>query len=395
MAIYFEIHNNEFWVCHTPERGIEYYQHSLDQGKTETIKSVFTVSKDLLRDENELIEEIKFCVGYIEGEYVHFIRNVIETDHEFYFSKDIRFKMNLFWANQNISVLRKIDAIIERDFYVGGNWEEQGGISENTYLELIKKFPKSAELKKYAHYRISNILKEYYPECDKYEEIYEKYMSRKRPPPADQYSSLSFNKKIEYEQFKTAYDEMKVLIENSGVDERVWQEKVHEVLCLLYPQYIFASREIQFLGLDKYKKQPDVLLVDVNGYVDILEIKKADIHLLREHKYRNNFVPSSEFSGAIQQIEKYVFCLNTQEFARDKVKKDLYSQGASQEMDIKIMNPQGMLLLGRSNDFNEQQRNDFELIKRQYRHIVDIMSYDDLLARLHNIVKALEKSVII
>ena len=55
----------------------------------------------------------------------------------------------------------------------------------------------------------------------------------------------------------------------------------------------------------------------------------------------------------------------------------------------KIVNPQGILLLGRSKDFNQQQRSDFELIKRQYKHIAEIMTYDDLLQRIDNIKAAL------
>jgi len=34
-----------------------------------------------------------------------------------------------------------------------------------------------------------------------------------------------------------------------------------------------------------------------------------------------------------------------------------------------VVNHQGILLLGRSNNFNEQQKRDFELIKRQYKNI--------------------------
>lgn len=39
-----------------------------------------------------------------------------------------------------------------------------------------------------------------------------------------------------------------------------------------------------------------------------------------------------------------------------------------------------LLLLGRSKDLNEQQTRDFELIKRQYKNIADIMTYDDLVS---------------
>lgn len=82
----------------------------------------------------------------------------------------------MFVAYRNISILRKIDNLIQRDFYIGGNWENHNGISKETYYELLKKFPKTAELDKYAHNRIASILKDYFPECDKYEKIYDRFI---------------------------------------------------------------------------------------------------------------------------------------------------------------------------------------------------------------------------
>ena len=99
-------------------------------------------------------------------------------------------------------------------------------------------------------------------------------------------------------------------------------------------------------------------------------------------------MPSREFTGAIQQIEKYAFCMNSVNEAKEKVSAVL-STHVAEGFAIQILNPQGILLLGRSDDFTPQQRRDFELIKRQYKHIADIMTYDDLLCRLRNIIAAL------
>ena len=63
------------------------------------------------------------------------------------------------------------------------------------------------------------------------------------------------------------------------------------------------------------------------------------------------------------------------------------------EIKPKIVNPQGILLLGRSKEFNEQQKGDFEIIKRQYKNITDIMTYDDLAQRLRNVVSSLKQRI--
>ena len=49
---------------------------------------------------------------------------------------------------------------------------------------------------------------------------------------------------------------------------------------------------------------------------------------------------------------------------------------------------EGLMLSGEPVD-----EEDFELIKRQYKHVADIMTYDDLAQRLRNIIASLEKRI--
>ena len=57
---------------------------------------------------------------------------------------------------------------------------------------------------------------------------------------------------------------------------------------------------MQFRGIDNYDKKPDFVLVDANGYIDILEIKKPDTQILtKQSSYRNNYVPVKNLSGSI------------------------------------------------------------------------------------------------
>ena len=79
-------------------------------------------------------------------------------------------------------------------------------MSRIAYNELIDRFPKTAELDKYANYRIDSILKEYYPECDRYEQIYDKYIRKRNQSSKDKTKkSTNFNQRIELEQFNLAY----------------------------------------------------------------------------------------------------------------------------------------------------------------------------------------------
>ena len=375
--------------------GLDDITKRLDTEDGVSIKHTFWVTKDLLCEDVEEYddweESLRFYIGSVGEAYTQLNSEVFSTDHSFYFGNEIKLKPEMFTAYRNISIIRKIDEVIERDFYIGGDWENHNGISKETFDELLEKFPKTAELDKYAHKRIASIIKDYFPECDKYEVIYEKFVESKNSSYASSVSAISkFNVQIELEQFTVAYQElMDMLNRYEAIDEKQWQEKIHNILQLLYPKYICCAREIKFYG-GKNDKQPDFLLVDANGFVDILEIKKADVRVLTQ--YRNNYVAAREISGAVQQIEKYIFCLNSSDKAKEDVSKKLI-EFLPEGVEVKIVNPQGILLAGRSNKFNREQQKDFELIKRQYKHVADVMTYDDLAQRLRNIIASLEKRV--
>lgn len=396
MSISFERLNNEFIMCYAPVMGIEEILKRLLSEHEINIKHTFFVTENMLRNsnENDFEETLRFCIGKITNDYVELDSNVFSTKHRFYFDSNINITPNMLIAYRNISILKKIDNVIDKDFYVGGEWENKGGISKETYLELLDSFPKTTELNKYAHYRIANILKEFFPECDKYEKIYEKFILRKNSNIIGQDNSTvsKSNLAIELAQFSIALEQLQTMLSQpEGITEAHWQKKTQDILQILYPKYILCTREVSFKGIDGYDKRPDFMLVDANGFVDILEIKKPDVQILtKQASYRNNYVPVREFAGAIQQIEKYIFCLTSIEKSQKEVLKKL-EDILPQNITPEIVNPQGILILGRSKHFNAQQKRDFELIKRQYKNIADIMTYDDLEKRLKNIINSLKQ----
>lgn len=395
MTISFERKNDELILCYAPAMGVKDILKRLSTGEEFLIKRTFWVTQSMLResDESDSEETLRFCIGRVGDSYTQIDQAVIDTDHRFYFGNDVRLSQTMFVAYRNISILRKIDRVISSDLYIGGEWDDKNGIPIEKYMELVQHFPKTSELDKYADNRIASILKEFFPECDRYEAIYKKYIDRKGPIKSNLKSLNVSNANIHIElaQFTTALLELEeMLAQADGFREEIWQEKIQNILRLLYPKYILCTREVSFKGIDGYDKRPDFLLVDANGYVDILEIKKPDVQVLtRQASYRNNYVPVGEFSGAIQQIEKYIFCLTSLEKSQKEVLNKL-TEMLPRGIAPEIVNPQGILLLGRSLDFNAQQKRDFELIKRQYKHVADIMTYDDLIQRLRNIVSALK-----
>lgn len=104
--------------------------------------------------------------------------------------------------------------------------------------------------------------------------------------------------------------------------------------------------------------------------------------MIREKSlYRNNYIPKTELSGAIMQCEKYIYNMASD---TKKAEIDLNNQFSSvlpKDYKLQIVNPKAMIIMGRSNTFAEPQK--AEIIRRKYKNILDIITYDDLLYRLH------------
>lgn len=395
MEIEFIKEKDKLILCYSPEFGPEDVRKKLEANEEVAIKKTFFVRKELIceydEEQYDASETLRFCVGTVGEKYTLLDKRVFRTDHQFSFSNDIRLNQRLFVAYYQISILKRIDRLIDGDFFVVGNEETENGMTYEEYQKLIASFPNTTELKKYADKRISVILEDYFPTCERFQKVYEKYIDKKtvklfRKREED---VPELNLQIELAQFIEIEAELRQMLDAaSGYSENAWQIRIQKILQLLYPQYILGAREISFPGMDEYDKRPDFVLVDTNGFVDILEIKKPEIQIItKQASYRNNYVPVKAFAGAVQQIEKYIYCLTTgsgREKVVDELKKHL-PDGVSP----RVVNPRGILILGRSKGFNPQQIDDFELIKRQYKHIADIMTYDDFLDRIRNIISSL------
>ena len=136
-----------------------------------------------------------------------------------------------------------------------------------------------------------------------------------------------------------------------------------------------------------------MLLVDSSGNTDILEIKKPfDNCILTKGMYRDNYIPLKELSGTVMQIEKYIFYLNKWGKKGEEVLTEKYKNRIPANFSLKIINPTGIIVMGRDNNMSSAQKEDFEVIKRKYKNVMDIITYDDLLGRLRFTIDHFQKT---
>ena len=82
-------------------------------------------------------------------------------------------------------------------------------------------------------------------------------------------------------------------------------------------------------------------------------------------------MPSSELSEAAQQIGKYIVCINRIAEEWEKKPPQKIKNAIPEGFELKAINPVGILIVGDASKFTSTQKKDFELIKRQYKHVAE------------------------
>nr|WP_285901337.1 Shedu immune nuclease family protein [Arenibacter sp. TNZ] len=175
--------------------------------------------------------------------------------------------------------------------------------------------------------------------------------------------------------------------------EKQWQEEIIQIILMLFPKYIAVFDEVRFKDVyNKKTRKLDYGLIDFMGNLDIVEIKiPFEKSIVTTGTYRDNHIPKRDLSGTIMQIEKYIYYLNKSGVQGEKGLTKKYKEKLPIDLEIKITNPNGMIIMGRDINMDKHQLADFEIIKRKYKNIIDIFTYDDLLRRLEITIKQLKR----
>ena len=352
--------------------------------------------EDLLNDVEDPLDDTRlFVLGVKEGEYFKIDKDILGLKYDLLLAKEMELTHKTFIAEQNISIFGKIDKLIDEPIVIGG--ESENAVPLTDFDELLKNFPTSTELKHYAHTRVAGVLKDYLGTMSDAQDKLERYLNRKQT--IHPHSRITFLKNYEPQKYEYVRAELqKMLNEVDSYTEEDWQELILDFLLLIFPKYIAVLKELQVKDfysepLKAKNRFIDMALVDANGTIDIVEIKKPFTQcLLSKSKYRDNYIPQSELSGSVMQVEKYMFHLN--KWGREGEKEILRKRASAlpPNFQIKVTNPQAIIILGRDHDFTNEQKFDFEIIKRKYANVIDIMTYDDLLRRLDNIITMISKN---
>ena len=338
--------------------------------------------------------------GYfrISGRKLQIANDVLIAD------QGITLERKLFVADRNIGIFRRIAKVKQDDaeIVIGGDRED--AIPIEVFRELLRRFPNSGELDRYASARVETILGEFFVGMKSAKDSYEVYLSKRKSSVSDKPLEQRQLLQAEIDKFAYLRDTISEWLENAhAYSERDWQKMIMKIILLIFPKYIAVLENVGVADFYSSPNRPtkryiDLCLVDASGNIDVIEIKKPfDSVILSKTLYRDNNLPAKELSGSIMQAEKYLFHLSKWGVAGERDLSRRYGAQLPSAMPIHITNPKAIIILGRDRlsgsqqPLSEGQMLDLEVIKRKYANMMDILTYDDLLRRLNNIIASLSQ----
>lgn len=395
----FEQSNGILLLRYEPMNGASWIPARLEDDQTLPIKGTFYLKHKHLVEvvspsegdewDSDEPETVSFQVATLDGDYFVFDREILAIDCDLLIHKDVQLTYKSFTAEKRVSIFRIIAALKPGRIVIGGDMPDS--IPEQDFASLVSNFPRDRELKRYVLARVSSVVRDFVDTKVDAEHLFRSYVNKRLKKKTKDIVGLF--RQDEIRKYKFLHEKLTEMLKaESGYNEAAWQTEILQIILLLNPKYIKALRGAPVR--DTYRnvnRQIDILLVDASGNVDIVEIKQPfDKCIVTNNQYRDNFIPLRELSGTVMQVEKYVFYLNKWGRAGETSLTEKYKAELPEDFSIKITNPGGLIIMGRDNNLGHDQRQDFEVVKRKYKNVIDIITYDDLLRRLEFIIKQLD-----
>lgn len=257
--------------------------------------------------------------------------------------------------------------------------------------------PTTTEIKKYRQSRYTQALINFLDVKDK-ETEFNQYIKKKTCSKISS-NSCADKKFIELDKIKyeTYLDKLKNMLDDSDTyTENDWQAEILKIFKLLNPKYIYIGEKIQLTSfITQGDLYPDIVLVDNDGNIELIEIKRPQYDIFYKNKYRNNYVPIRELQGTCMQLQNYLISLT--KTSNDSLQQEKFKIDSNipEHFQLKATSPKGYIIYGRDKQFenNEKMLTDFQIVRNMYSNVIDILTYDDLIRRLENMLKALEVSL--
>jgi nicotinamide riboside kinase len=193
-------------------------------------------------------------------------------------------------------------------------------------------------------------------------------------------SNLSF--------YQQSLDELKTRLtknypEVKGTDS--WQRWIYRNHWLFGVQYL-TPIERERVGFDNI---PDFLFPTLDGFIDILEIKRPNFDTIREDpEHSGSYMWCPETNKAIGQVVNYIQHMELHQLELAQQINDKY--GEKYPIPIQSIKPRAFILIGNSADWRRRRKDAFRTLNYSL-HGIEVLTYTDLIKRGESIISMLSK----
>lgn len=177
----------------------------------------------------------------------------------------------------------------------------------------------------------------------------------------DDYYKLLLIKKMEL-----GIERLEEIISGTYKNEIEIQKFLMENIWMFGSTYSFVIDETKINEANIF----DLIPKDLDGFVDIIEVKLPSVEFFHFDDSHKNFYCSSSLTKAIAQTQNYIF-----EFEQKTCDKDYQNNN-----NCKVIKPRGIIIIGSKNNLNEEENKYLRILNSSY-HNVYIMTYQQLLER--------------
>lgn len=134
--------------------------------------------------------------------------------------------------------------------------------------------------------------------------------------------------------------------------------------------WVFGVEYINFFETSKIgiHSDSDFIVESLDGYADLIELKKSEFKLFNYDGSHKNYYPTAELSQAIGQSIEYL-----------KVMED-HRHILKDQDNILVLKPRIKIVIGRSSQMNDKQKEALRLLNDSL-HNIEVMTYDEIKAR--------------
>ena len=172
---------------------------------------------------------------------------------------------------------------------------------------------------------------------------------------------------LEHQKRSNAVDELETMLA-LDLTEAPWQQWFERNDWVLGTEFV---RILEERPID-VEHIADYLMQAYDGFLDLVEIKRPEgvLRFWADKRDHGNYVPHSDLVKAITQAARYLY----------EVEREANSVKFLDRVGIRAVKPRCVLIFGRSNDWDEEQREAYRILNASY-HNLSILTFDHVLDR--------------